>query len=59
MTLADYESYMATQALVDEKYADQQAWQRSAILNVARTGYFSSDRSMGDYISRIWGVTAL
>jgi len=59
MALADYESYMATQALVDEKYADSQAWVQSAILNVARTGYFSSDRSMADYISRIWGVSAL
>jgi starch phosphorylase len=59
MALADYESYMATQQLVEQRYSDQGSWTKSAILNVARSGYFSSDRSMRDYISRIWGVTPL
>jgi len=59
MALADYESYMDMQAEVDLRYADQDAWSRSAILNIARCGYFSSDRSMRDYINRIWGVTSL
>ncbi|MEV8369735.1 glycogen/starch/alpha-glucan phosphorylase [Microbacterium sp. NPDC064584] len=54
MVLADYSSYIAEQAKVDAAYADQDAWNRSAILNVARTGFFSSDRSMRDYIDRIW-----
>ena len=54
MALADFDSYIAAQAAVEKKYADQDAWIRSAILNVARTGYFSSDRSMRDYIQRIW-----
>ena len=54
LALADYQSYLDAQARVDAAYANQDAWVRSAILNVARTGYFSSDRSMADYIDRIW-----
>jgi starch phosphorylase len=54
LALADYRSYLDTQALVDKAYADQDAWSRSAILNVARSGFFSSDRAMREYIDRIW-----
>ncbi|HET7724817.1 MAG TPA: glycogen/starch/alpha-glucan phosphorylase [Propionibacteriaceae bacterium] len=58
MALADYQSYIDAQERVEEAYADRDGWTRSAILNIARCGFFSSDRSMRDYLSRIWGATA-
>ena len=59
MALADYQSYIDAQARVDAYYAKPDAWARSAVLNVARSAYFSSDRSMRDYMSRIWDINPL
>ncbi len=57
MALADYQAYMDAQAQVEAAYADEEGWTRSAILNIARCGFFSSDRSMKDYLSKIWGAS--
>ena len=52
--LADFESYVDCQSKVAELYADESAWAEKAILNVARMGWFSSDRSIQDYSDDIW-----
>jgi starch phosphorylase len=56
MALADYRAYIDAQAAVGAAYADTDAWTKSSILNVARSGFFSSDRSMRNYIDRIWNT---
>ena len=54
--LADFDSYVATQREAGEEYLDQALWTRKAILNVARVGRFSSDRSVREYAAEVWGV---
>ncbi|MGC1455051.1 MAG: glycogen/starch/alpha-glucan phosphorylase [Nitrospirota bacterium] len=56
LLLADYASYIACQEQVDALYRDPAEWARRAILNVAGMGKFSSDRTIGEYADRIWGV---
>ena len=54
MLLADLRDYIQTQERVDGAYRDAEGWARKAILNVARAGRFSSDRSIREYASEIW-----
>ncbi|NKB72649.1 MAG: hypothetical protein GKR89_36730, partial [Candidatus Latescibacteria bacterium] len=56
LVLADYQSYADCQAQVDRAYADQTQWTRMSILNTARSGPFSSDRTIGQYAQEIWRV---
>jgi starch phosphorylase len=54
MLLADYQPYVDCQDRVSAAYKDQDAWTRMSILNVARIGKFSSDRSIREYSAEIW-----
>ena len=56
MLLADFDSYLATQARVDALYRDQAAWAKKAIANVAGMGFFSSDRTIAEYAREVWGI---
>jgi starch phosphorylase len=57
--LADYQSYLECQDKVGEAYRDRDNWTRMSILNVARMGKFSSDRSIAEYCEDIWDALAV
>src|SRR5262249_55008921 len=56
MLLADFQPYVDCQAQVSEAYSDADRCSRMSILNTARSGKFSSDRSVRDYAHLIWHV---
>ena len=56
LLLADYQSYVDAQQRVDEAWDDRREWTRMSILNCARVGRFSSDRSIRDYCRDIWDI---
>lgn len=59
MHCADFRSYIETQQLVSNAYKNEDKWTKMAILNVARMGKFSSDRSIKDYCRDIWRATSV
>ncbi|MDD3813406.1 MAG: glycogen/starch/alpha-glucan phosphorylase [Desulfocapsaceae bacterium] len=56
LLLLDFESYLACQDQVNEAFLDPVAWTRKSVLNVARMGKFSTDRTIKQYAREIWGV---
>ena len=56
LLFADYLSYIRCQDQVAGAYRNQVTWSRMSILNAARMGYFSSDRSIEEYSSKIWNI---
>ncbi len=56
MVAADFDSYAEAQRAVDARFTDHASWRSSAIRNIANVGWFSSDRTIGEYARDIWGV---
>lgn len=56
MLLGDLKSYIAEQEKVNQLYKDPMAWARKVLLNIARSGKFSSDRTIGEYADQIWKI---
>ena len=59
LLFADFQSYMDCQKRVDAAYSDHELWTRMSILNTARSGKFSSDRTIREYCSDIWRVKSV
>jgi len=56
MLAADFDSYATAQRAVDTRWNDRDAWVASTVRNVARVGWFSSDRTIREYAREIWTV---
>ena len=56
MLLADIQSYSRAQATVDKTYRDAAKWNKMSLVNIARSGRFSSDRAILEYAKNIWHV---
>lgn len=56
MLAADFDGYAAAQREVERRWTDQKEWRKSALHNIARVGWFSSDRTIAEYAKDIWKV---
>ena len=54
--LADFRSYAEAQSRVEAAYRDSENWAKMALLNVAKCGKFSSDRTIEEYAKEIWNL---
>ena len=58
MCLVDFDSYMQAYHLMDQTYRNRQKWQQMALVNIAKAGIFSADRSIDEYANNIWHLKA-
>ncbi len=56
MLLADFDSYVAAQARLEQDYLDKKGWAKKALMNIANSGKFSIDRTVAEYAKDIWDV---
>ncbi|MFN8901661.1 MAG: glycogen/starch/alpha-glucan phosphorylase, partial [Lysobacteraceae bacterium] len=59
LLLADFADYVATQARVDALYRDPAAWNAAVLRNIAGMGFFSADRTVAEYATKVWSVPAI
>ena len=57
--MADFDAYVKAQEKVEELYQDRRHWAHMCLVNIAQSGYFSSDRTIEEYAEDIWGVKTL
>ena len=57
--MADFKDYLIKQDVVSECWNNKKSWNKMALLNTARSGYFSSDRSIREYCKSIWKVSPM
>ncbi|MFA7076075.1 MAG: glycogen/starch/alpha-glucan phosphorylase, partial [Candidatus Izemoplasmatales bacterium] len=57
--LKDYQAYKKASYLANEAYKDKHKWAKKALINIAKSGIFSSDRSINDYALNIWHVKSI
>ena len=54
MCLADFGDYIRADSLMDQTYRNEEEWYRKTLLSISRNYYFSSDRSIEDYVKKVW-----
>ena len=59
LVTADFDTYFDTQRVIDKDFRDRDTWMKKAALNTARSGWFSSDRTIKGYAQDIWGAQSL
>jgi starch phosphorylase len=59
MVLADYQSYIDIQTKIEKEYADKRNWTRKTLINIANSGFFSSDRAIKEYLENIWRADSI
>jgi starch phosphorylase len=57
MVATDFDDYFATQRRLEQRWMSSSDWTRACIMNIANMGWFSSDRTVGEYGQEIWGLT--
>ncbi len=59
MCLADFESYRLTHEQMIKDYCNKEKWNRMSLMNIAASGYFTADRSIGEYAEKFWNINRL